>query len=90
MYREDDPAHAARAGSLIDEIADLERKKVAHVTMEKRLEEAKRELADLQAVQTVMPAAPPPVEEKPPSVLAHVLVFAGTAGAAVLGYTLLG
>ncbi len=88
MYREDDPAHAARAGSLIDEIADLERKKVAHAAAEKLLDDAKRELADLQAVQTVLPAAPP-VVEKPPSVLVHVLVFAGTAGAAFLGYTLL-
>lgn len=81
MYRDDDVARTERAGSLIDEIADLERKKVEHAKTDARLDEARRELSTLQA------RAPAP--EKRPGVIAHVLVFAGTAGAAFLGYTLL-
>jgi hypothetical protein len=81
MYRDDDVARVERAGSLIDEIAELERKKVDHAATERRLEEARRELTELQA-----PAAPKP--ERPGAVV-HALVFGATAACAYLGYTLL-
>lgn len=81
-YRDDDAARAQRAGTLIDEIAELERQKVAHAAAEQRLDEARRELATLQ-VST--PEAPP----RPPGLLLHAAVFAGTALAAFVGYTLL-
>jgi hypothetical protein len=83
MYRDDDTARAARASSLIDEIAELERKKLEQATTEQRLDAARRELAALQ----VTPSSPPP--EKPPGLGTHLLVFGATAGAAYLGYTLL-
>ncbi|HVK82825.1 MAG TPA: hypothetical protein VM513_01900 [Kofleriaceae bacterium] len=83
MYRDDDAARAARASALIDEIAELERQKLQQATMEQRLDAAKRELSTLHG------PAPAPAREKPPSLLAHVLVFGATAGAAYLGYTLL-
>ncbi len=82
MYRDDDAAREMRAGSLIDEIADLERKKVSHAATDQRLDDARRELAALQAHT---PEAP----TKPPGVLVHAAVFAITAGAAYLGYSLL-
>ena len=82
MYKDDDVAHADRANSLIDEIAELERHKVSQAATEQRLETAKRELASLQAKP---PAAPP----RGPGALAHLVVFSVTAGAAYLGYTLL-
>jgi hypothetical protein len=85
MYRDDDSARAERATSLIGEIADLERQKVTLSTTEQKLEAAKRELAALQ----VNPGPPPGQPEKPPGLVAHLLVFGGTAAAAFLGYTLL-
>jgi ferric-dicitrate binding protein FerR (iron transport regulator) len=86
MYKDDEAARGERASTLIDEIADLERKKVEAANTEARLEEARRELSSLQAHA---PTPAPKPEEKRPGVIAHVLVFAGTAGAAFLGYTLL-
>ncbi len=83
MYKDDDVAHTERASSLIDEIADLERKKLEHASTDARLEQAKRDLAALQA----NPGAAPP--ERRPGLLAHLLVFGSTASAAYLGYTLL-
>jgi hypothetical protein len=83
MYRDDDAARAARASALIDEIAELERQKLQQATTEQRLDAAKRELSTLQS------PTPAPVRDKPPGLLAHVLVFGATAGAAYLGYTLL-
>ena len=83
MYRDDDAAHAERANALIDEIADLERQKVAQAQTDARLEAAKRALAALQ----VTPA--PPDASKPAGLLVHLFVFSATATAAYLGYTLL-
>ena len=83
MYRDDDAAHAQRANALIDEIAELERRKVAQTQTEARLETAKRELAALQ----VAPGEAPPA--RPPGLLVHLFVFSATATAAYLGYTLL-
>ncbi len=80
-YRDDD-GHAARANALIDEIAELERQKLSQATTEQRLEAAKRELSTLQV-------HPPAVPPKGPGVIAHLLVFGGTATAAYLGYLLL-
>ena len=82
MYRDDQAARAARAAALIDEIAALEREKLAHATTEQRLDQAKQQLAALQA-----PAGPAP--ERRPGLWAHLAVFGATAGAAYLGYTLL-
>jgi len=83
MYRDDDTAHAERANVLIDEIAELERQKVAAAQTEQKLEAARRELASLQ----VTPGEAPP--DKPPGLLVHMFVFSATATAAFLGYTLL-
>lgn len=83
MYRDDDAAHAERANALIDEIAELERQKVAATQTEQRLEAAKRELAALQ----VTPGDAP--RDKPAGLLVHMFVFSATATAAYLGYTLL-
>jgi hypothetical protein len=80
-YRDDAAARAARASSLIDEIAGLEHAKVAHAATDQRLEAARRELATLQP--------PSPVAPRGPGVIAHVGVFAATAGVAYLGYGLL-
>lgn len=85
MYKDDEAARGERASALIDEISELERKKVEAANTEARLEEARRELSSLQA-HAPTPEEPP---EKRPGVIAHALVFAGTAGAAFLGYTLL-
>lgn len=85
MYKDDEAARGERASALIDEIAELERKKVEAANTEARLEEARRELSSLQAHAPRSEATP----EKKPGVIAHVLVFAGTAGAAFLGYSLL-
>ena len=82
MYKDDDIAHAGRANSLIDEIAELERQKISQAATDQRLDAAKRELASLQSHA---PVAPP----RGPGALAHLLVFAVTAGTAYLGYTLL-
>ncbi len=86
MYRDDDAARAGRANTLIDEIAKLERQKVEQVATDQRLEAARDELRALQAAATV--ATPPPPAERTPSFGVHLFVFAATAGATYLGYTL--
>lgn len=83
MYKDDTAARSERASALIDEIAELERKKVEAAETEARLEQARRELSSLQAH-----APPPAPEDKRPGIVTHVLVFAGTAAAAFLGYSL--
>lgn len=90
-YRDDDAARDERANTLIDEIARLEREKVAAAASERRLDEAKRELSTLQLPNAATQVLPAPVatEPEPPSLAAHVLAFCGAAGAAFLGYTLL-
>jgi hypothetical protein len=81
MYKDDDIARAQRADSLIDEIAALERQKVAQAATDERLESARRELSTLQSHA---PTAP-----RGPGAIAHLIVFGATAAAAYLGYTLL-
>jgi hypothetical protein len=80
-YRDDEAARTTRANVLIDEIAELERQKLAHAKTDERLEAARDELRAMQS-QTATP-------EKPPGVVTHALVFAATACAAFVGYTLL-
>jgi hypothetical protein len=71
MYRDDDQAHAARAHALIDEIARLEREKLAHAATDRRLEDARREYATLQ---------PSPARTREPAGAAiHLAVFAAAA-----------
>jgi hypothetical protein len=84
MYRDDDAARAERANSLIAEIGELERKKVEQVATDQRLEAARDELRALQAAATI--ATPKPAE-RTPSFGVHLFVFAVTAGATYLGYT---
>ena len=90
MYRDDDEARerarAERGNVLIEEIAKLERAKVEAVAAEQRLESARDELRTLQATATV--TTPPPPAETAPSFGVHFFVFAATAGATYLGYTL--
>lgn len=93
MYRDDEKARDERANTLIDEIAKLEREKVAAAAAERRLEEAKRELATLRLPDTP-PAAPPadPSRDpslRPPGLAAHLIVFGVAAVAAFAGYSLL-
>jgi hypothetical protein len=85
MYRDDDQARAERAKLLIDEIAGLEREKLARAAVDRRLEEAKQELGTLQAAGDA-PAEP---ASRPPGLVAHVVVFCVAACAAFAGYTLL-
>jgi hypothetical protein len=84
MYRDDDVARAARATALIDEIADLEREKLARASVEQRLEAARRELGALEVAMAPAEPAPPG-----PGLLAHLCVFAAAATATYCGYTLL-
>jgi hypothetical protein len=84
MYRDDDAARGARASALIDEIADLERRKLAHARAEQQLEAARRELAALET--SLAPTArPAPM----PGLLVHVCVFAAAAAATFVGASLL-
>jgi hypothetical protein len=85
MYRDDDAARAERAKLLIDEIAGLEREKLAAAAADRRLEDAKRELAALHAG----PGAPAEPAPKPPGAVTHVVVFCVAACATFAGYTLL-
>ena len=85
MYRDDDEARVAHAKLLIDEIADLEREKLAHAAADRRLETAKRELATLQSA----PSAPAEPTSQPPGIVTHVVVFCVAACATFAGYTLL-
>lgn len=82
MYRDDDAARTERANALIDEIAELERQKVLNAATDHRLEAAKHELS---ALQSHSPAA----HEESPGLITHLLVFAVTAAAAFVGYTLM-
>jgi hypothetical protein len=81
MYRDDDIARNQRATALIDEIAELERQQLEQTATARRLEAARDELSALQP-----PAAAPP---RGPGLAVHIAVFAATAAAAFLGYTLL-
>lgn len=82
-YRDDSAARNERATQLIDEIAQLEKQKLAAAVADGKLEEAKRELAGLSVS---LPAVPP---EARPGLVVHLLVFGATAAATCLGYTLL-
>jgi hypothetical protein len=82
MYRDDDLARDARAHSLITEIAELERDKLARAELDHRLETARRELA---ALQTPVVQSEPPA----PGVAAHLLAFGAAAVATFAGYSLL-
>jgi hypothetical protein len=85
MYRDDDAARTERAKLLIDEIAGLERERLAAAAADRRLEDAKRELAALQ----VTPGAPAEPAPRPPGLATHLVVFGVTACATFAGYTLL-
>lgn len=81
-YRDDEAARGARADALINEIADLERQKVARTEQDQRLATARLELATLQA--------PPQVEApRPPGFFVHLVVFAAAAGTTFAGYSLM-
>lgn len=82
MYRDDEAARTERASQLIDEIARLERDRLAHLASARRLETAKRELAVLQ-----LPAAAPR-QPRPPGAISHIVVFCVSAAAAFAAYTL--
>lgn len=84
MYRDDDTARDERARALVDEIAKLERDKIAAAAAERRLEDARRELTALSVLKPVAEAEP-----RPPGLAAHAAVFAVAACATALGYTLL-
>lgn len=83
-YRDDTAARNERATQLIDEIAELEKQKLAAAAADARIEDAKRQLAQLSVS---LPATAPP--EPRPGLVAHLLVFGATAAATCLGYTLL-
>lgn len=82
MFRDDDIARTSRANALIDEIADLERQKLAQAATDQRLDTARRELSALQ------PSAAP--QPRAPGLAVHLVVFAASAAIAFAGYTLLG
>ncbi len=84
-YRDDEAARTERATQLIDQIAQLEKQKLAAAVADSRIAEAKRELAQLDVA---LPGAPVPAEPRP-GLVAHLLVFGATAAATCLGYTLL-
>jgi cytochrome c-type biogenesis protein CcmH/NrfG len=86
-YRDDNAARDERANTLIDEIARLERDKVAAAAADRRLEEARRELATLRLPEPTTASAAR--AEPAPSLAAHVLAFCAAAGAAFAGYSLL-
>ncbi len=82
-YRDDSAARTERATQLIDEIAQLEKQKLVAAMADSRIEDVKRELAQLHVT---LPAAP---LEPRPGLVVHLLVFGATAAATCLGYTLL-
>jgi hypothetical protein len=88
MYRDDDDARAERAKLLIDEIAGLEREKLAAAAADRRLEGAKRELAALQSAPSA-PSEPAEPAPQPPGIVTHIAVFCVAACATFAGYTLL-
>ena len=79
-YRDDDLARTERANALIDEIAKLERQKVAHAAAEQRLEAARQELAGLGPT-AAMPS-------RTPGLGVHLLVFSAATMLAYAGYML--
>lgn len=81
MYRDDDEARAERARLLIDEIASLEREKLAYGAAERRLEDARRELATLQPTTDATTT--------PPGLAMHIFVGCAAACVAFTAYTLL-
>jgi hypothetical protein len=85
MYRNDDEARDQRATVLIDEIAELERARIAHAAAERRLEDARCELATLQLAPG--PTTGPTPE--PAGITTHIIVFCVAAFATFAGYTLL-
>ena len=87
-YRDDDAARAQRADVLINEIAELERKKVEQATNDQRLESARAELQSLQAV-SLPPPPPEPQESRARTLFTHIGVFSLSALATFIGYTLL-
>lgn len=83
MYRDDEAARTARAGALIDEIAQLERDRLALASTEHRLEAARAELSSLQPVAV----APP---RPTPDLATHVAAYVISALVSFAAYTLLG
>lgn len=81
-YRDDSAARDERASQLIDEIARLEKQKLAAAIADAKIDEAKRELAQLSV------SLPTTVETRP-GIVVHLLVFGATAAATCLGYTLI-
>lgn len=79
-YRSDDDARVARADALIREIAELERARVDRAGLDRQLDDARAQLAMLQAA----PA------EAPPGLLVHIAAFVAAAVASFAGYSLLG
>ena len=82
-YRSDDDARAARADALIREIAELERARVDRAGLDRQLDDARAQLALLQATP---PAGPP---ERAPGLVVHALVFTAAAVATFAGHALL-
>jgi hypothetical protein len=80
MYRDDESARTERSIALINEIAELERQKLASAALDDRLDAARRELCALQSQSTPGPQAP--------GLVTHLLVFGAAAAIAFLGYTL--
>jgi hypothetical protein len=80
MYRDDDTARTERAIALIDEIAELERRKLASAAIDQRLETARHELTALQSRGDAVP-------QQGPGLVAHLLVFGASAAAAFVAYT---
>jgi hypothetical protein len=83
-YRDDDTARADRANALINEIAELERQMLALAQAEQRLESARTELRELQAVS--LPRDP---EQRSHGAGMHLVVFALAAMSTYVGYSLL-
>jgi len=81
MYRDDDGARADRANALINEITELERRKVEHAATDRRLDAVRLELRALQSTTGV--------PQRAPGVVAHLGVFAAAACATFGGYWLL-
>ncbi|MBX3159514.1 MAG: hypothetical protein KF773_26320 [Deltaproteobacteria bacterium] len=93
MYRDDEQARTDRANALIDEIADLERRKVLQAANDRRLEAAKAELVGLQSNALLDPVDPVDPAPLPPAprrfgVAAHAAAFCASAVATFAGYAL--
>ena len=81
MYKDDEAARGERASALIDEIAELERRKLASAALDQRLETARRELSALQPRDGAVP-------QHAPGLATHLVVFGASAAAAFIVYTL--